>query len=301
MRRDSPGRPNGGYVYRSLVEAREAGLALAAYLARRFPHASRELWAQRARRGELRVGGRAAQPTLRLAPGMVVEWARPPWMEPAAPRAFALLYEDADLLAVAKPAGLPTLPGAGFLEHTLWSLVRRHFPEATPVHRLGRWTSGVVLFARTDAARRETARAFRNRVVVKQYRALAAGRPRRVRFEVATPIGPVPYAPLGSVHAATPLGRPSASEVVVLRRGADRFLAQVRIRTGRPHQVRIHLAAAGHPLVGDPLYRPGGLPAAAGRALPGDPGYRLHAAEVSLPLGGLPALRVTCAPPPDLR
>jgi 23S rRNA pseudouridine1911/1915/1917 synthase len=90
--------------------------------------------------------------------------------------------------------------------------------------------------------------------------------------------------------------------VTVLERRADSFLCDVRIATGRPHQIRIHLAAAGHPLKGDPLYGAGGLPAPDTHALPGDPGYHLHSAELSFrhPSTGRD-LVIECEPPPLLR
>jgi len=91
----------------------------------------------------------------------------------------------------------------------------------------------------------------------------------------------VPYPPLGTLHAASPEGRPSSSAVTVLERRTGSFLCDVTIATGRPHQIRIHLAAVGHPLLGDPLYEIGGQPRPGGTALPGDPGYSLHAAEIA--------------------
>jgi hypothetical protein len=96
-------------------------------------------------------------------------------------------------------------------------------------------------------------------------------------------------------------GRPRAASTSSRRRVGG-FLCDVRIATGRPHQIRIHLAAAGHPLVGDPLYASGGVPEAATSAVPGDPGYLLHAAEARLrhPRSG-DQLVLTCAPPPELR
>ena len=148
------------------------------------------------------------------------------------------------------------------------------------MHRLGRWTSGAVVCSRNKAVATSIARQFADRTMAKRYRALAVGYPSQDHFNINTPIGPVPYPPLGSVHATSRGGRPASSSVRVVQRREHEFLCDVSIATGRPHQIRIHLATAGHPLVGDPLYVPGGLPAAGGTALPGDPGYQLHSAEL---------------------
>ena len=134
-------------------------------------------------------------------------------------------------------------------------------PDAAPLHRLGRWTSGVVLFARTLQARRELSRQWAAREIGKRYRALALGKPARTEFSVSAPIGPVPHPLLGSVHGVSPEGKPSMTRVALLEQRGAAFLCDVSITTGRPHQIRIHLAAAGHPLEGDPLYTVGGLPA----------------------------------------
>jgi 23S rRNA pseudouridine1911/1915/1917 synthase len=136
--------------------------------------------------------------------------------------------------------------------------------------------------------------------VGKRYRAFAVGIPALDEMAIATPIGPVPHALLGSIHAADPNGKPALSQVTVLERRTDSFLCDVRIATGRPHQIRIHLAAAGHPLVGDPLYAAGGLPLPDTRALPGDPGYHLHAAELSFRHPGTGREQVIACEPPTL-
>jgi len=272
---------NNGCEYREQLGRDADARTLLSYLSERYCHSSPAEWATRIATGHVLIDGRPVQPESLLRNGSELIWQRPPWIEPEAPRSFAVLYEDNDLLAVAKPAGLPTLPGANFLESTLLHLVRSYAPDASPLHRLGRWTSGLVLCARSHNARATLMQQWSTGKVGKRYRALASGIPDADEMTIATPIGPVPHAFLGSLHAANPKGKRALSRIVVLERRLDTFLCDVRIETGRPHQIRIHLAAAGYPLAGDPLYAAGGLPAPDSHALPGDPGYHLHSAELS--------------------
>lgn len=298
-----PAAPNGGCLHRERIAREGAGTTVLDYLAARHPRATAVEWARRISAGEVRVDGRPATIGQPLGAGQELVWTRPPWVEPEAPLATALLHEDEDLLALAKPSGLPTMPGGGeFQEHTLLALVRRRWPEANPMHRLGRGTSGVVLFARTAEAGRRVQAAFREHRLRKVYRTLCAGRPGTDAFEICAPIGEVPHPLLGTVHGADPGGRVSLSRVRVLERREGGSLVEVEIETGRPHQIRIHLAFAGHPLLGDPLYGPGGIPLPGTTTLPGDLGYRLHALRLELvhPRTGRP-LAILCAPPPELR
>lgn len=291
---------NGGYEYREQVGPEAAGSSVLAWLARRHRHSSEAVWRGRVEMGEVRLDGECAAAGDVLRAGQCLAWRRPPWQEPEVPLAFAVLHRDEHLLAVAKPRGLPSVPNGGFLEHTLLHRVRRAFPEAAPLHRLGRGTSGLVLYARSSEARRVVAAAWRSGLVEKEYRALVAGVPSQRRFSVTAPIGLVPHPRLGRVHAASPSGKAAVSHVELLAWRDGQALVSVRIPTGRPHQIRIHLAAAGHPLVGDPLYVAGGLPGP-DPGLPGDGGYRLHAYRLTLahPVTRQP-LEIVCAPPPEL-
>jgi len=295
-------RWNQGFDYRTQIAEEADGEALLGYLVRRYGHSPLREWEARIAAGLVLLDSTPAATDSVLRRGQLLVWRRPRWQEPSAPLAFTVLAEDEELVAVAKPAGLPTLPGAGFLETTLLHQVRQHAPGAAPVHRLGRWTSGVVLFGRTAAARADLSRQWAAGEIAKTYRALATGNPGGDKFTITHPIGPVPHPLLGSVHAASATGKPAASHIAVLERRARAFLCDVEIATGRPHQIRIHLAAAGHPLVGDPLYPAGGVPEADARALPGDAGYHLHAAELCFrhPRDGSRVM-IRCEPPPLLR
>jgi 23S rRNA pseudouridine1911/1915/1917 synthase len=296
-------RLNGGFRHSEQIAAVEAGRTVLAHLAGRYPRASEAEWQERLGEGQVRLEDRPATGQEILRAGQRLTWDRPPWAEPEVPLATAILYEDGDLLAVAKPSGLPTLPGGGeFLEHTLLALVRSRHPEASPMHRLGRGTSGLVLFAPTTWAAKPLQAAFREPGARKVYRTLCVGHPDEDAFEITAPIGEIPYAPLGALHAASAGGRPSLSRVTVLERREGATLVDVEILTGRPHQIRIHLAFTGHPLVGDPLYGPGGIPRPGTTALPGDLGYLLHAHRLELAQPRTGAwLTLTCQPPPRLR
>ncbi len=291
---------NSGYEYRENVEVWGAGLSLSAYLAAKFRHSPENVWRERIARGEILCGDRLAREDIFVRPGQRILWRRPPWEEPDAPLTYSLLYEDADLLAVAKPSGLPTLPAGGFLEHTLLFLVRKEYPGATPVHRLGRGTSGAVLFARNVRVRSRLAEALRKNEIIKIYRALATGVPEEREFPITAPIGPVPHPKLGTVHAVCAHGKSALSLVRVLEERKEVSVLEVRIETGRPHQIRIHLAFAGHPLAGDPLYGVGGV-IRNPDALPGDCGYMLHAERLHFrhPTTGA-VVAVYCVPPSEL-
>jgi 23S rRNA pseudouridine1911/1915/1917 synthase len=268
---------NRGYACTTIISSKYHGQILLSYLASLYPHSTAEAWQQKLNNGEVTLNGVRANGSEPVRSGQTLVWNRPPWIEPDSPRHFEILFEDAYLLAVNKPSGLPTLPGGGFMENTLLRLVQKHTPNANPVHRLGRATSGIVLFAKTPQAASNLSADWNTPKIQKIYRAVAQNVAQHDAYEILTPIGLVPHPRLGSVWAANPSGKPSKSLAKVISRTTSTTTFEVSLHSGRPHQIRIHLAAIGHPLVGDPLYGLAGQPIENLPGLPGDGGYFLHA------------------------
>jgi 23S rRNA pseudouridine1911/1915/1917 synthase len=287
---------NQGWCYYNRVDRLSTGQTLLAFYTQRYSQFSEVEWRSRLALGQISIDGQIATEDQRLQSGQHLTYRRPPWQEPKAPLSFEVLHEDPDLLVIAKPSGLPVLPGGGFLEHTLLHLLRRRYPDETPVpiHRLGRGTSGLMLLARSPLAksglseqlRANTLTPHADRQIRKVYLALAHGRDIPDTFTVTNPIGKILHPNLGYIYGAALDGKPALSHCRVLKPKADGTLIEVTILTGRPHQIRIHLAAAGFPLVGDPLYGVGGIPltrpAHPGETIPvpGDCGYHLHAHQL---------------------
>ena len=276
---------NRGYAYTTIISSQYHGRTLLSHLASLYPHSAPQAWQEKLNNREVTVNGVTATGSESLTSGQTLVWNRPPWVEPDTPQHFEVLFQDSHLLAVNKPGGLPTLPGGGFMENTLLRLVQKLTPNANPVHRLGRATTGIVLFAKTPQAASRLFANWNTSRVQKIYRALAQGMAQHDAYEILTPIGLVPHPLIGSVWAANPSGKPSRSLAKVISRATSSTSSrttstttfEVSLKSGRPHQIRIHLASIGHPLVGDPLYGFTGQPLENLPGLPGDGGYLLHA------------------------
>lgn len=299
-----PAALNSGWTYRDRVGPDEAGLRASAFYATRHRHSEQAVWRQRLEAGEIERNGRRLTADQPLAAGDRLAWHRPPWREEAVPSGWEVVHDDGDLLVLNKPAGLPVLPAGGFLEHTLLRLLEcRHRQDPggvpRPVHRLGRFTTGLLVCARQPASRawlsarlRESTAAWGAEAATsgccKIYRALLEpgllpldpGESRL--FEGA--IGRRPHPRLGQIWCAGEEGRPgdlaARSTLTLLECHPAADLVMVAISSGRPHQIRIHCAALGAPLLGDPLYVRGGI--ARPEALPGEGGYRLQAWRLEL-------------------
>jgi 23S rRNA pseudouridine1911/1915/1917 synthase len=300
-------------IERFTVAPGDAGERLDRYLAARLPDLSRSRIQELIAEGHVRVAGRTARASHRVVAGELIEAEvipRPPLR--AAPEAIPLdiLYEDDDLVAVNKPAGMVTHAGAGHAAGTLVNALLGRYARLSGVggalrpgivHRLDRGTSGVVLVARTDASHRALAEQFRARAVDKRYLALVHGALRGERGRIELPVSRDAVRRT-RMTARRRSGRDARTDWRVLARLPGFTLVEAALHTGRTHQIRVHFAALGRPVVGDVLY---GAPrqVRAGRiTLPPLGRNFLHAARISFlqPRTGAPV--EVCAPlPGELR
>ena len=278
------------------VPAALAGRRVDHALAQLFPAFSRSRLQAWLKAGRITVDGAAAQASDKVWGGEHL--ALRPETDPALPAAaqdiaLPVVYEDSAILVLDKPAGLVVHPGSGNRDGTLMNALLHHapalahLPRAGIVHRLDKDTSGLMVVAKSIEAQTSLVRQLQARTVKREYLALVVGAPARAG-EVRAPIGrhPVQRTRMAVVEG----GKDAVTHYEVLRRGREWSLLACRLETGRTHQIRVHMAAIDHPLIGDPVYLPRGsarrLPAAA-RAFRRQ---ALHAARLSLvhPLDGAP-------------
>ncbi len=284
-----------------VVPAESAGDRLDVFLARQMPDWSRSQIQRLIRDGRVTVGSSPARKS-----GEAIEAGTPISVCAeheelrAKPEALplAIVYEDADILVVNKAAGMVVHVGAGISSGTLVNALLAHSAGLSSaggalrpgiVHRLDKMTSGLVVVAKNDIAHRRLSEQFKSRDVHKTYVALVHGRVAADSGEIAKPVGRDPHRRT-RMKAGGIAPREALTKYRVLRRIGPFTLLQAMPRTGRTHQIRVHLASVGHPVVGDTTY---GAPAKLrleGREEPTLARTFLHAAKLAFahPITGAP-------------
>ncbi|MDQ6664727.1 MAG: RluA family pseudouridine synthase [Acidobacteriota bacterium] len=243
----------------------DRGVRLDALLHARLPEFSRSRLQQWIKAGRVRIDGVAQRSSYTVRGSELIE-VDPAPLAPlqASPENIALsvLYEDEDLVAIDKPAGMVVHAGAGIHSGTLVNALLHRFESLSNVggdlrpgivHRLDRFTSGVLIVAKTDQAHRNLATQFATRRVQKTYLALVAGNVKSGHLRIEKPISRDPVR-RERMTARLATGRAAWSEFRVLQRYEACTYLEVLIGTGRTHQIRVHLASIGHPVIGDRLY-----------------------------------------------
>lgn len=291
-------------MQRFIVTPEQTGRRLDVGLGLLCPDLSRSRIQSLIRDGHVRLNGTPAKPSQKLSATMVIELEVPaPVPVAVTPEAIPLdvLYEDADILALNKPAGLVVHPAAGHASGTLVNALLAHCPdlggiggELRPgiVHRLDRDTTGVMVVAKHAQALQSLVNQFRHRQVLKEYLALVWGRFEPPAGRIETLIGRSPRN--RKTMSATPaVGRPAVTVYRTLERFAAASLLSLRIETGRTHQIRVHMAFKGHPVIGDTQYgrqHPGRLPG----AMPARQMLHAHQLTLAHPRTGV---AMTCTAP----
>jgi 23S rRNA pseudouridine1911/1915/1917 synthase len=267
-------------VTRLTVDPADAGTRLDRWLARQVSGLSRARMQTLIDAGQITVGGRVKKPALRLQGGEIVELVLPPPpredLEPE-PMSLVIVHEDEHVLVIDKPVGVVVHPGAGHARGTLAAAVLAHAPGTAGVggprrpgivHRLDKDTSGLLVLAKTALAYESLTRQLAARTVTRRYVAVVHGRLATSEGTVDAPIGRDPRHRVRMAVRPPTRGKRAVTRYRVLERFPGATLLEARLETGRTHQIRVHLASLGHPVMGDRLYGP-------------------RSRELPFPLGGL--------------
>ncbi len=285
----------------------ERNLRLDKFIAGNLSTLSRSYIQQLIAEEQVSVDGRIRAQTFKVTPGQVIQLLVPPPVDDVLqPEDIPLeiVYEDADLLVVDKRPGMVVHPAPGHATGTLANAILHHVPEVVMagshrpgiVHRLDKDTSGLIVVAKTERGRLSLLSQWAERSVEKRYLALAYGVVQSDEAGIDLPIGRDPAQ--RNRMAVNEHGREARSRLTVKERFEDATFVEVAIETGRTHQIRVHLAYIGHPVVGDAVYnrykgRAGGVRSIAARQM-------LHAAALTFDTPDGERLALTAPLPPDM-
>ncbi len=229
------------------------------FLLRRFRYHDQAEWQDHIDNHRVLVENKLGRPQQVLKNGETITYLRPDYLEPEVNRWFETVYEDEYLIAVNKSGDLPTSPSGKYFKNTLVHVVKNAFgwKDLYTLHRLDRETSGLILFAKQKIAAQKMAEQIRNQQVKKTYLAILEKTLPYNHFFINMPIGRNPESSVRIKQWIIPEGKPSQTHFHLLDVLGNYSKVKVRPLTGRTHQIRVHAAYLGYPIVGDKLY---GLP-----------------------------------------
>lgn len=243
----------------SKVPASFSGMTVAMYLATRFTYLPETTWCQLIEEGRISCNGTRCDGATTVRKGDNIRCDLPDFEAPAVNLDYSFVYEDEWLLGINKPAGLRVHSSGKFVNANLIYHLRNvrqpAYPEANLINRLDADTSGLVLLARDKRVLSLLMHQFAQGLVVKHYLAVVKGRPSPGSGTINLPIGPVKDARVPRFGIDSVVGKPAVTHYETVRELTEDFtLLELRPETGRTHQLRVHMAAMGHPIAGDALY-----------------------------------------------
>ncbi len=265
------------------VDQEEQGIRIDKYLASRLPDYSRSFLQKLVGEGQVLAEGKPVKSNYKISTGEQISLSVPDAVEPEIvpePIPLDILYEDASLLVINKPKGMVVHPCPGHYSGTLVNALMYHCKDQLSgingvmrpgiVHRIDQNTTGSLVVCKTDAAHRFLAQQLKDHSITRKYRAIVHGNLKEEEGTVNAPIGRHPV-DRKKMAVNERCGRNAVTHYRVLERFGSFTYLECRLETGRTHQIRVHMASIGHPLLGDDVYGPSRCP------IPGLTGQTLHA------------------------
>lgn len=265
------------------VDQEEQGIRIDKYLASRLPDYSRSFLQKLVGEGQVLAEGKPVKSNYKISAGEQISLSVPDAVEPEIvpePIPLDILYEDASLLVINKPKGMVVHPCPGHYSGTLVNALMYHCKDQLSgingvmrpgiVHRIDQNTTGSLVVCKTDAAHRSLAEQLKVHSITRKYRAIVHGNLKEEEGTVNAPIGRHPV-DRKKMAVNNRCGRDAVTHYRVLERFGSFTYLECRLETGRTHQIRVHMASIGHPLLGDDVYGPSRCP------IPGLTGQTLHA------------------------
>lgn len=235
------------------VKPNEAGKTLLDFLFERFPYRLKAVWRERIEQGYILVNESSTEPDQTLSANQIISHYNPNVIEPSVPDEISIIEESVSWIAFYKPAPMPVHAGGRYFKQTLISIAEAMCScRLFITHRLDAVTSGIVLLGKSKESATQITANFKNRNVIKEYRAVVSGQPKKQSWSVESPL----KRKKGFVFETSELGKPALTHFRVIKQFEHYALVSCQPLTGRTHQIRVHLLESNVPITDDGIYNP---------------------------------------------